>query len=690
MKLNLNILLVGLVVASVNAAEYSQQTIVVEGSRMRPGVFGIAPDSSALKDTAALLKRVPGANINRNGPLTGIASYRGQFGGRVNSVVDGMSWKEVGPNSMDPPLSHIPASLTDTLTVYRGIAPISSGIETIGGSMTVESRKAQFTAGDEFEFHGLASLGYSDVDNGLSSSVLATYANDSHRVHASVSQEQGDNYQFDGGQSVSPSQYDRDAYTVGYGTKFGAHELGFNYTNNDTGHTGSASLPMDIVWVRGGILSADYSVKLGEGRSLKTSYYYQDMRHLMNNFTLRPNGVLANKYRQNLTTVDGGGLSMVYQMPFSTGNISIGLQGDQSTHDGVITDPNNAMFYTDNFNGAERNRYSVFSEWNGAINKDLELELGIRYTRVDMDSDQVGSSMAGMMPPVAVLRDAFNDSSLSQTDSNWDFDAILRRPVSNELTAEVGFARKTRSPSYQERYLWIPLEATGGLADNRVYIGDVNLDPEVAYQFEAGLEYASNGFYFAPRAFYHRVNDYIQGEEISGTTANMVAGMMNGGNMTVLQFANVDAELYGMDVEWGYELTRDWRLDGTVSYVRGRRRDGAGDNLYRIAPLNTRAQLTFEQDNWSIATEVEAYTAQNDVTAYNAEMKSAGYSLFHIRGEVQPAQGFNLGLGIENVLEKDYADHTTAINRAMGSGVAVGEKIPGQGRNLYITASYEW
>jgi hypothetical protein len=41
-----------------------------------PGTFALAPDSSGFKDTAALLERVPGANVNRNGPLTGIPQYR--------------------------------------------------------------------------------------------------------------------------------------------------------------------------------------------------------------------------------------------------------------------------------------------------------------------------------------------------------------------------------------------------------------------------------------------------------------------------------------------------------------------------------------------------------------------------------------------------------------------------------------
>ncbi len=684
-QFKLSLLSTAIVAMSAQAADYSNQTIIVEGTSMRPGAFGVAPDSSALKDTAALLKRVPGANINRNGPLTGIASYRGQYGARVNTVVDGMSWKEVGPNSMDPPLSHVPASLTETLTVYRGIAPVSSGIETTGGTIVAESRKSKFGQGADFESHGVGTIGYSSVDDGLTASVFTEYSNENHRLHLSRSLEKGSDYEFDGSDTVDPSQYDRDAYTVGYGFRQGVHDVGFNYSNNDTGHTGTPSLPMDIMSVRGGILSADYSVQLGAGRSLETSYYYQDMRHWMNNFQLRPNGALASQFRQAQTEVDGGGLSAVYKMQASGGELSIGLEGDESNHETYISDPT-SPFFVDNFNGVERDRYSVFTEWDGAIGEGLNLEAGLRYTRIDMDAGDV-DIIGGAPLPARNLRDAFNASDRSESDDNWDVSLVATQQMSNELSVEVGFARKTRSASYQERYLWLPLEATSGLADGRLYIGDINLDPEVAYQFELGAEFASGNLYFAPRAFYHRINDYIQGEASTNGFANMVS-MANSGQ-GALQFANVDAELYGMDVEWGYELGSNLRLDGTVSYVRGKRRDG-GDNLYRIAPLNTRAQLTFEQDNWSVATEVEAYSAQNDVAAYNAEQKTGGYGLLHVRAELQPALGFNVGLGVENILDKNYADHTSAINRAAGSDVAVGDKVPGQGRNVYLTASYEW
>lgn len=666
-------------------------TIIVEGSVLRPGEFIVAPQSSALNDTSSLLKRVPGANVNRNGTLTGIASYRGLFGNRVNVTVDNASLKETCPNSMDPALSHIPAVLTESLTVYRGIAPVSSGIESLGGTMEVQARKSRFSEGNEFEYHGLASVGFSDADDGVVTGIFNEFSNDTHRMHLNGSYENGNNYEFDQNKSVSPSEYQREAYSVGYGFKQGAHDIGFDYTNSDTGKTGTPSLPMDIVYARGGIFSADYSMDLGAGHQLETSFFYQDMRHLMDNFSLRQNGIVSNKLRQSRSTVDGGGLSAAYHLPVYKGVMSLGLESELFNHDALISDPTSAMFYTDNFNGVERDRFSAFAEWQGSIDDGLDMELGVRLTQVDMDAGLVGSSMAMMPNPmgglVSTLRDNFNNSDRSQSDNNVDLGFVLIKALTDTLSVEAGFARKNRSASYQERYLWLPLEATAGLADGRVYIGDINLEAETAYQYELGLEYASGNLYLAPRVFYHQVDDYIQGEASTNIAANNVAMMMTGD--TALKFSNVDAELYGFDVEWGYVLADHWALDGTISYLRGQRRDN-GDNLYRIAPLNTRAQLNYEQNTWSIAAEVEAYAAQNDVASYNNEQQTGGYSLFHLHAKYQPANDFNIGLGVENVFDKVYADHTSAINRAVNSDVAVGDKVVGIGRNIYVTASYEW
>jgi len=210
-------------------AEHEQlPTIIVEGSAMRAGTFGTAPDSSGLKDTASLLKRVPGANVNRNGPLTGIASYRGMYGNRVNISIDGANMKEVGPNSMDPPLSHIPAPLTGSLTVHRGIAPVSSGIESFGGSMHAQSKKGRFAEGDGIETSGSASMGYSSVEDGHYGTILGAVANQNHKLYLSGSKEQGRDYRIKNNQKQNNTRYDREAFTGGYGFQQDGHGFGIN------------------------------------------------------------------------------------------------------------------------------------------------------------------------------------------------------------------------------------------------------------------------------------------------------------------------------------------------------------------------------------------------------------------------------------------------------------------------------
>ena len=58
---------------------------------------------------------------------------------------------------------------------------------------------------------------------------------------------------------------------------------------------------------------------------------------------------------------------------------------------------------------------------------------------------------------------------------------------------------------------------------------------------------------------------------------------MNGtSNPDPLQFNNVDAELYGFDLDWAWRLGEHWSMSGLVNYVRGKR-DDTSDDLYRIA-----------------------------------------------------------------------------------------------------------
>ena len=91
-----------------------------------------------------MLRRAPGANVNNNGPLSGIPQYRGMFGPRIGVQLDGMELAPAGPNWMDPPLSYAAAAQLESLKLYRGIAPVSVVQESIGGAVTAVTAQRGF------------------------------------------------------------------------------------------------------------------------------------------------------------------------------------------------------------------------------------------------------------------------------------------------------------------------------------------------------------------------------------------------------------------------------------------------------------------------------------------------------------------------------------------------------------------
>ena len=59
------------------------EEIVVVGRSVSTTSATITVERELLVDTATVLKEIPGANVNANGPITGLAQYRGLHGDRV-------------------------------------------------------------------------------------------------------------------------------------------------------------------------------------------------------------------------------------------------------------------------------------------------------------------------------------------------------------------------------------------------------------------------------------------------------------------------------------------------------------------------------------------------------------------------------------------------------------------------------
>jgi iron complex outermembrane receptor protein len=250
-----------------------------------------------------------------------------------------------------------------------------------------------------------------------------------------------------------------------------------------------------------------------------------------------------------------------------------------------------------------------------------------------------------------------------------------------------------RAPYYVERYAWLPLQATGGLADGHNYVGDIGLDPELSREVEGGVRWRGRWISLAPRAFYRRVDAYIQGVKIAPpqnqADVNAIMVSTAGGDDDPLRFTNVDAVLYGVDVEYNLRLPLHFDLEGVLSYVRGERRD-VDDALYRIAPLRGRTALRYRRRAWSAAIEGVYAARQRNVSAENDESETPGYGIMNLFVHWEPGASLGISAGVNNVLDAFYRDHLYGTNRVRDSAVAVGERLPGSGRSFFGSIAWRW
>ena len=647
----------------------------------------ISPNNEPVVDAAALLKKVPGANINDNGPITGIAQYRGLYGDRVSINIDHAPSLTGGPNSMDTPLSYTPPMLLKSLNVYRGIAPVSVAQESLGGHITANLDRGQFASSNEIEFSGGVSSRFNSTSDGFSNALKSVLANDTHKLSVLASHDEGDETHFDSNDEIGGTQYRRSRYDISYGWKNDDTAIEIYGGQLDTRDTGTPALPMDINYIDSDMVGINLT-KSFDDVLLSGHLSYNHVDHLMDNFSQRLAPMPA-MFRQTNATAHNTAWSFQAKLPLAIGSsdgfLTVGTDGNETIHEATITNPNNTMFEIKNFEEVERDSYGIFTEWEGNIGN-WKIETGIRYTRASMDSGDVSAS--GMMGVNAgLLATDFNGGDLDEDYHSIDLVLNASRELNSNTTLNLGLGRKNRAPSYQERYLWLPMPATGGLADGRSYIGNLDIDKETAYEVTVGIDWISQNAWANPQVFYRYIDDYIQGVPSTNTVANMVSTMMSGNS--ALMFDNIDAEMYGADLGYGYKLSDHFSIEGTLSYVRGKR-DDEDDNLYRVAPLNNRLALVYAGHATELKIESVLYAKQSKVSSFNDEEKTSGYGIINLLGNHQLSRQLTVSAGVENLFDHKYQDHLAGYNRNGDSDVAVGDRLPGAGRNLYVSFAYNW
>ncbi len=641
-----------------------------------------APRQIALPaDAAAIAARVAGGDIFGNGALSGQLSYRGLAGERVLGRVNGQRFATGGPNAMDPPLHYAPSILVERIDVARGVAPVAEG-PSLGGAINAELVQAQFTDSDSLTPQARMASQYRSVDDSYAVGGLAGLANDTWRIGVIASREQGEDYTFPGGTAVG-TLFERNLYGVHAGYRTGTGELFVEYRRSETDPSGNPPFALDMVYFNTDFVQGGFRGQIADDVGLTVRLGHVAVRHLMDNQTLRQPAAAPAQARASFADADTMTAEAALRFGQSRSYFELGADAEITDRFVTITNPTNPAFFIDSQPDIHAERLGAYLQWRGGIG-DVQFELG---GRIDRTEQSAGTPMLGTAVPMGPrgLANAFIASGRSAEDTT--FDGVARVWVEGgAITPRLTFARKTRVPSVLERFAWLPTEASFGLADGNIYVGNQALKPEVAWIAEAGFELENDWLTLRPTVYYRRVDNFIQGTPFDDTPAvvntpvEIVASMS--GDTTPLRFRNTDAELYGVDVDFVMRPVRQIELAGTASFVRGQRRDIA-DNLYRIPPANLRLSATWATGRLALGAELFAAADQNRVSQTNSELPGEGYATLGVFARYALLESIAIEAGVENLLDEEYAPHLAGRSRVGASDVQLGERLPGPGRGVW-------
>ena len=85
-----------------------------------------------------------------------------------------------------------------------------------------------------------------------------------------------------------------------------------------------------------------------------------------------------------------------------------------------------------------------------------------------------------------------------------------------------------------------------------------------------------------------------------------------------------------------------------------------------------------------------SYADQDRIAVTNLEQATEGYSLINVMARTEIAEGIEVRVGAENLLDEEYLDHLAAYNRAYNPDIAGRSRMPGLGRNLYARVMWNF
>jgi len=320
----------------------------------------------------------------------------------------------------------------------------------------------------------------------------------------------------------------------------------------------------------------------------------------------------------------------------------------------------------------------VYSVLKYKISHDFNFEAGARYdfTRYDVtkwyDQADWEKLYADAFPQFYVKKDKNRILTRPQLNyNNVSFNAGLEYRPSANFDLKFNYARVGRSPNIAELFS-DGLHHSAGVIET----GDMALKNEQGHQFNLtvdskfnvlkGLNISVNPYAFITKNFINQVPVGIKGT-IRGVFPEW-------------EYQQIDAKMYGVDLDINWKLTDDLTYVGKGSYVYGQD-DTHNEPLILMMPPNFSNALQFKKEKWNnfyFTVENQTFLKQNRFPVRNVELEvyvdgeltnktidlstpPNTYSLWNIQTGINISKNLSAGLIVNNLFNTSYRDYLNRL-----------------------------
>jgi iron complex outermembrane receptor protein len=650
------------------AAPIVLDPIVIEDMRRADGPMSTMLDPGALTlppavDGGALLRAVPGVTSGRMGGHGLELVIRGQQQNQLNIIDAGSFTYGACPNRMDPPTAMASFHRADEIVVEKGYASVTHGPGGSGGTVLLKRGVPDLAGEDAFTGHFGAGL----ASNGGGTDAAGRFTQDlggGLYLQGAGEVKSADNYRDGSGREVRSALEQRSAgLTLGYadaGVDL-AFDAEYDLAEDVLFPGAGMDSPFDetvIYRLRGGV-----DVDAGALTRIEGTLYHSAVDHVMDNYSLRPAGMMAMR---TPATSDTTGGKLEAQLSFGGTDVKLGVDLQSNTREATVFAGMPAMIPMLESEDPARARFLIwpdvtiaqtglYFEARSQLAEATALTWGLRYDHVSAEADKAAVTPA-LGPSPNALYSAQYGTTFDDTREEHNLGGLLRleHEIAPGATLFAGLSRSVRTADATERAI-----------ARMNWVGNPDIDPEKHHQIDLGARLDRGPWYLDASGYADWVDDYILRDQFSVPD--------------VTTYRNVGARLSGVELAAGW-ARGGWEIRGDATYTHG---ENTTDDrpLAQIPPLQGGLSVAYGRDGWRTGARLNWATEQDRIDPARDPGTTPGYATLDLFGSYDLSENATIRAGVDNITDETYANHLSRANIFDPTVTQVNEP----GRTFYVT-----